>query len=173
MTSTSISTRHGQEGAAVTQGRIVSMDYTVRLDDGRVVETTWGRGPVNYLHGGGQLLPALERALEGLAEGEQAEFVLAPEDAYGPRREENLATLPRSAFPGDVELRPGITLLARTSAGQGFPLTVKEVKGEQVLVDMNHPLAGERLSFQVTIRAVRAAGENELFSGKPLEVERV
>src|SRR5207302_9929584 len=108
VTSTSISTRHGQEGAAVTQGRIVSMDYTVRLDDGRVVETTWGRGPVNYLHGGGQLLPALERALEGLAEGEQAEFVLAPEDAYGPRREENLATLPRSAFPGDVELRPGI-----------------------------------------------------------------
>jgi FKBP-type peptidyl-prolyl cis-trans isomerase SlyD len=149
------------------------MDYTVSLDDGRVVETTRGRGPVDYLHGGGQLLPALERALEGLAEGEQAEFVLSPDDAYGPRNEENLATLPRSAFPSDVELHAGVSLMARTSSGQGFPLTVKEVKGEQVVVDMNHPLAGERLSFEVTIRAVRAAGANELFSGKPLAVEKV
>jgi FKBP-type peptidyl-prolyl cis-trans isomerase SlyD len=159
--------------AAVQMGCVVSMDYTVRLDDGRVVETTWGKTPVEYLHGGGQLLPALERALEGLAEGEQAEFVIQPEDAYGPRRDENLASIPRSAFPNDVDLKPGVALLARTSSGQGFPLTVREVTGDQVLVDMNHPLAGERLSFEVTIRAVRAAGPGEVFSGKPLAVEKV
>jgi FKBP-type peptidyl-prolyl cis-trans isomerase SlyD len=154
-------------------GCVVSMDYTVRLDDGRVVETTWGKVPVEYLHGGGQLLPALERALEGLTEGDEAEFILQPEDAYGARRDENLASIPRSAFPSDVELKPGVALLARTTSGQGFPLTVREVKADNVLVDMNHPLAGERLSFSVTIRAVRVAGPGELFSGKPLAVEKV
>ena len=159
--------------AAVQTGCIVSMDYTVRLDDGRVVETTWGKSPVEYLHGGGQLLPALERALEGLGEGQDAEFTLPPEDAYGPRRDENLATLPRTAFPEDVNLKPGAALLARTSSGQGFPLTVREVKGDQVVVDMNHPLAGQSLIFQVSIRAVRAAGPGEVFSGRPLAVEKV
>ena len=163
----------GPAAAAVQAGCVVSMDYTVRLDDGRVVETTWGKGPVEYLHGGGQLLPALERALEGLAEGQHAEFTLPPEDAYGPRKDESLTALPRSAFPRDVELKPGVALMARTAQGQGFPLTVREVQGERILVDMNHPLAGERLRFQVSVRAVRAAGPGELFSGKPQNVEKV
>jgi FKBP-type peptidyl-prolyl cis-trans isomerase SlyD len=159
--------------AAIQRGCVVLMDYTVSLDDGSVVETTRGRKPVEYLHGGGQLLPALESALEGLAEGQRAEFALACEDAYGPRHEGNLALLPRRAFPGEVDLRPGVAVMARTAAGLGFPLTVREVKGQNVVVDLNHPLAGQRLSFQVFIRAVRAAGANELFSGKPHEVERV
>ena len=159
--------------AAVQAGCVVLMDYTVRLDDGRVVETTWGKTPVEYLHGGGQLLPALERALEGLGEGQAAEFTIPPEDAYGPRRDENLTTLPRTAFPEGVELKPGAALLARTSTGQGFPLTVRAVDGDQVVVDMNHPLAGKSLSFEVSIRAVRAAGQGELFSGRPQAVEKV
>ncbi len=152
---------------------IVAMDYTVRLDDGRVVETTRGRAPVEYLHGGGQLLPAPEKALEGMLEGQEAEFSLRPEDAYGTHKEGNLATLPRDSFPDDVELRPGLALMARTTSGQGFPMTVREVNGDKVVVDMNHPLAGERLLFHVQIRSVRPAGSNDLFTGKPQLIEKV
>jgi len=157
----------------VQAGCVVSMDYTVRLEDGKVVETTWGKSPVEYLHGGGQLLPALERALEGLGEGENAAFTLPPEDAYGPRREENLATIPRKAFPAQVALEPGIALMARSSTGQTYPLTVRDVQGDQVVVDMNHPLAGKPLSFEVTIRVVRLAGPADLFGGKPQLIEKV
>ena len=160
-------------GAEVREGCVVSIDYSVRLDSGRIVETNEGTSPIEYLHGSGQLLPALERALVGLGEGEAAEFTLAPQDAYGDRREENTATLPRSMFPEDIDLKPGVPLMARTASGHGFPLTVLSVKGEHVQVDMNHPLAGQRLAFNVTVRSVRAAGANELFYGKPREMEKV
>jgi FKBP-type peptidyl-prolyl cis-trans isomerase SlyD len=157
----------------VEGGRVVSMDYLVRLGDGQIVETSLGKEPVEYLHGGGQILPALEKALEGLREGEQAAFSIPPEDAYGERKDDNVVSLPRSLFPIDVELKPGICLYARASGGQSYPITVREVKPEAVLVDLNHPLAGERLYFEVTIRGVRAAGTEEIFTGRPIELEVV
>ena len=169
----SSTTRTHFGGPEVREGCVVSIDYSVRLDSGKLVESNDGVGLIEYLHGGGQLLPALERALVGLAEGEEAEFTLSPDEAYGDRREENTATLPRSMFPEDIDLKPGVPLMARTASGHGFPLTVLSVKGQQVQVDMNHPLAGQRLSFNVTVRSVRAAGANELFYGKPREMERV
>jgi FKBP-type peptidyl-prolyl cis-trans isomerase SlyD len=157
----------------VTGGRVVSLDYLVRLGSGQVVETSMGKNPIEYLHGGGQILPALERALEGLREGEQAAFSIPCEDAYGERKEDNVVTLPRTLFPADVELKPGLCLYARASGGQSYPITVREVRSTDVLVDLNHPLAGERLYFEVTIRAVRHAGSEEIFAGKPHEIEVV
>src|SRR6184192_2328477 len=142
----------------VKTGRVVLLDYMVRVGSGQVVETSAGKSPIEYLHGGGQILPALEKALEGLREGEQASFSIPPEDAYGPRKEDNVVTLPRGLFPGEVDLRPGLCLYARASGGQSYPITVREVRNDTVLVDLNHPLAGERLYFEVTIRAVRHAG---------------
>jgi FKBP-type peptidyl-prolyl cis-trans isomerase SlyD len=72
-----------------------------------------------------------------------------------------------------VDLKPGLCLYARASGGQSYPITVREVRIDTVLVDLNHPLAGERLFFEVTIRAVRAAGTEEIFTGKPQEIEVV
>jgi FKBP-type peptidyl-prolyl cis-trans isomerase SlyD len=157
----------------VGDGRVVSLQYMVRLGNGQVVETSLGKDPIEYLHGGGQILPALERALEGLREGEQAAFSIPCEDAYGERKEDNVVTLPRALFPADVELKPGLCLYARASGGQSYPITVREVRDSDVLVDLNHPLAGERLYFEVTIRAVRTAGSEEIFAGKPHEIEVV
>jgi FKBP-type peptidyl-prolyl cis-trans isomerase SlyD len=148
------------------------MDYVVRLDTGRVVETSSGRLPVEYLHGSGQILPALERALEGLGEGDQAAFSIASEDAYGARKPDNVVSLPRKMFPEDVELHKGLCLYAKTS-GHSYPITVREVQGDMVLVDLNHPLAGERLYFEVNIRHVRPAGNQEIFAGKAEPVEVV
>lgn len=158
----------------VEHGNVVLMEYLVRLGTGQVVETTGGKGPIEYLHGSGQILPALERALEGLREGEQAAFSIPAEDAYGARKDDNIVSLPKSLFPGDVELKPGVSLLARASGGQSYPITVREVKDDEwVVVDLNHPLAGERLFFEVSVRGVRPAGNQELFAGKTASVEVV
>jgi len=157
----------------VEGGRVVSLEYLVRLGNGRLVETSVGKDPIEYLHGGGQILPALERALEGLREGEQAAFSISCEDAYGRRSDDNLITLPKALFPVDVDLKPGVCLYARASGGQNCPITVRAVREDTVLVDLNHPLAGERLYFEVTIRGVRHAGSEEIFAGKPHEIELV
>jgi FKBP-type peptidyl-prolyl cis-trans isomerase SlyD len=153
-------------------GRVISMDYIVRVDTGKVVETSSGRQPIEYLHGSGQILPALERALEGLREGDQAAFSIGCEEAYGLRKEDNVVSLPRNLFPAEVKLEKGLCLYARAS-GASYPITVREVKEDMVVVDLNHPLAGERLFFEVNIRAVRPAGNAEIFTGKAEAAEVV
>ncbi len=157
----------------VKPGRVVLLDYMVRIGSGQVVETSAGKAPIEYLHGAGQILPALERALEGLREGEQAAFSIAADDAYGDRKEDNVVSLPKTLFPNDVKLEKGLCLYARASGGQSYPITVQEVKDDMVVVDLNHPLAGERLFFEVNIRGVRPAGNQEIFSGKAALVEVV
>jgi len=157
----------------VKHGRVILLDYMVRIGTGRVVESSAGKSTIEYLHGAGQILPALERALEGLREGEQAAFSIGAEDAYGQRKDDNVVSLPRSLFPTDVKLEKGICLYARASGGQSYPITVMQVKTDMVVVDLNHPLAGERLFFEVNIRGVRPAGNQELFAGKAAEVEVV
>ncbi len=157
----------------VKHGRVILLDYMVRIGTGRVVESSAGKSPIEYLHGAGQILPALERALEGLREGEQAAFSIGAEDAYGERKDDNVVSLPRSLFPTDVKLEKGVCLYARASGGQSYPITVMQVKTDMVVVDLNHPLAGERLFFEVNIRGVRPAGNQELFAGKAAAVEVV
>ena len=157
----------------VKTGRVILLDYMVRVGTGQVVESSAGKAPIEYLHGAGQILPALERALEGLREGEQAAFSIAAEEAYGQRKEDNVVALPKTLFPTDVKLEKGLCLYARAGGGQSYPITVKEVKKEMVVVDLNHPLAGERLFFEVNIRGVRPAGNQELFAGRAAEAEVV
>jgi FKBP-type peptidyl-prolyl cis-trans isomerase SlyD len=157
----------------VKTGRVVLLDYMVRVETGQVVESSSGKAPIEYLHGAGQILPALERALEGLREGEQAAFSIPAEDAYGERKDDNVVSLPKTLFPDDVKLEQGLCLYARASGGQSYPITVREVKEDMVVVDLNHPLAGERLFFEVSIRGVRPAGNQEIFAGKAASMEVV
>ena len=156
----------------VRDGRVISLQYRVRLANGQIVEST-REAPMDYLHGGGQILPALEQALEGLLEGERAAFSIAPEDAYGARDDDNLATLPKGLFPDGAEVEPGVQLLARAPSGQTYPITVREVAGDKVTVDLNHPLAGERLYFDVCVISVRPAADDELFVGRARAAESV
>ena len=90
----------------VEGGRVVSLEYLVRLGSGQLVETSVGKDPIEYLHGGGQILPALERALEGLREGEQAAFSIPCEDAYGTRSEDNVISLPREKMKSSAPSAP-------------------------------------------------------------------
>src|SRR3954462_428202 len=163
-------------------GRGILLDYMVRVGTGQVVESSSGKAPIEYLHGAGQILPALERALEGLREGEQAAFSIPAEDAYGERKDDNVVSLPKTLFPDDVKLEQGLCLYARASGGQSYPLTVRAGEGDMggggpkenmVVVDQNHPLAGERPFFEVNIRGVRPAGNQEIFAGKAASMEVV
>jgi FKBP-type peptidyl-prolyl cis-trans isomerase SlyD len=157
----------------VQTGRIVTIDYQVRLADGEVVEATETGSPVQYLHGAGMLLPSLEMALDHLEEGTRNRFVIDARHAYGERDETSVVTLPRTIFPNSVDLIVGARLAARTSGGETYPLTVQEIFGDRVVVDLNHPLAGKDLHFDVIVRSVRSAGTEEVFTGKPHAVEVV
>jgi FKBP-type peptidyl-prolyl cis-trans isomerase SlyD len=157
----------------VGTGRVVTMEYAVRLASGEVVEKSRRDAPVQYLHGAGMLLPSLEDALEDVEEGVRKRFVLAPGQAYGDRDEARVLSLPRNLFQDDGDLHPGARMAARMADGDLHPLTVRDVKRDRVVVDLNHPLAGQALHFDVVVREVRTAGPEELFSGKPREVERV
>lgn len=157
----------------VAAGRIVSMEYAVTLSSGEVIEQTENGQPVQYLHGAGMLLPSLEAALEATEEGTRRRFTLSPLDAYGERDESQVITLPRAIFPDEVELKRGARLQARTTGGDAHMVTVRDIYSDRVEVDMNHPLAGQALHFDVLVREVRAAGTGELFSGKPRALEVV
>lgn len=157
----------------VEAGRIVSMEYTVSLASGEVIETTEEDAPVQYLHGAGMLLPSLEAALESMEEGTRRKFVIPAREAYGERDETNVVTLPRTLFPSQADLVVGARLAARTSGGETYPLTVRELFPDKVVVDLNHPLAGKALHFDVSVRQVRTAGTDEMFVGKPRQVEIV
>ena len=157
----------------VEAGRIVAIEYQVTLADGELVEATERGQPVQYLHGSGMLLPSLESELDQVEEGARKQFVIEAAQAYGERDESSVVTLPRTVFPATIDLSVGARLAARTSGGETYPLTVREIFSDKVVVDLNHPLAGKDLHFDVVIRAVRSAGTDEMFTGKPHPVEIV
>jgi FKBP-type peptidyl-prolyl cis-trans isomerase SlyD len=149
----------------IADGTVVGIDYALHLGDGKVVDASETGEPLVYLHGGGQIVPGLEAALEGLGEGDRKQVVVAPNDGYGPRDPRGVQEVPRAAFPPDFDPQPGMELTAEGEEGEPVPFVVKEVKPESVVIDLNHPLAGATLHFDVTVREVRAATEDEKAHG--------
>ncbi len=158
-----------QERLTVQDNMVVTLAYTLRLKDGRVVESSEESEPITFIQGAGEILPALEEALYGMAVGEEKEVWLAPEDAYGPRRADAYQVVPRSEFPEDFPLAPGVGLYVYTETGEAFPAYIAEVGPDTVTLDFNHPLAGEELHFTVKIVALRPATPEELEHGHPHE----
>ncbi|MBN1584031.1 MAG: peptidylprolyl isomerase [Anaerolineae bacterium] len=145
---------------------IVSLDYTLHLDGGQLVDSSSDGEPLEFLHGRGAIIPGLEQALYGMAVGEEKNVVVAPADGYGKRDPEALQVVPRHAFPPDLELEVGRMLHMRdSSTRQVFQTIVREIRPDDVLLDFNHPLAGETLHFHVQIAGVRAATGEELEHG--------
>ena len=143
---------------------VVSMDYTLTGSDGQVIDTSTGGEPLVYLHGHGHIIPGLESAIEGRSAGDELSVSVQPEDGYGPYREELVQQVPLEAFDGVEKVEPGMSFRAESAAG---PMTVmvREVGSETVTVDANHMLAGQVLNFQVAIKDVREATENEKSEG--------
>jgi len=146
--------------ARVGAGKYVTINYTLRTNGAirHIRSAVWGDEPLEYLHGGGRLLPGLERALEGKVEGDRFVATLPPEDAYGLRDKALQQRVAAEEFGGVDQIEAGMCFLAQSEDGQRVEnVIITEVNEENgfVVVDTNHPLAGMTLEFEVTVVAVR------------------
>jgi FKBP-type peptidyl-prolyl cis-trans isomerase SlyD len=151
----------------ISKDRVVCMDYTIRLANGQTVESSVGQEPLTYLHGRRQIVPGVEKAIEGLETGALLEIVVPPAEAYGERDPAGVFVVPRSAFPVGEEIGPGMMFSASRPDGKNITFRVIEASDELVLVDTNHPLAGETLHISIHVHHVRSATTHELYSGRP------
>lgn len=150
---------------AVADGMVVTFDFTLRLDDDEIADTTEGQMPLRFVVGQGQLLPALEDAMIGMVVGEQRQITIKPEDAYGEWDEDALEEVALSDLPEDVDLEEGAALEVTDNEGETYEATVYEIGKESVTLDYNHPLAGETLQFAVKVIDIRPATPTELEHG--------
>lgn len=147
----------------IEKNKVVTFHYTVFEADGGQAESSQGRDPLVILYGHGNIIPGLEKALEGKAAGDRVEVTVPPEEAYGERSDALLQRIPKKHF-GDTKLVAGQMLVAQTQQG-ARPLKVLKVGMSVVDVDFNHPMAGKTLRFEVDIQDVRDADEEEIAHG--------
>jgi FKBP-type peptidyl-prolyl cis-trans isomerase 2 len=142
------------EPAAIQDGSRVTIEFTLTLDDGTVVESTADRGgPVVYQQGASEIPPALEQALDGLHVGQEKKVTLAPEDAYGPVDPAAFRTVPLEALPEGAR-RVGAQLVTTDGEGNHRPVRVHQVDGDEAILDFNHPLAGQTIHFEIRVTGV-------------------
>jgi FKBP-type peptidyl-prolyl cis-trans isomerase SlyD len=151
--------------AVVAKNKVVSLIYVVRNEKGEIFE--YRDLPVSYVHGSGaDLFPRIEQALEGRAVGDRVAVQLTPADAFGDRD-------PKLIFTDDIENAPpelrrvGAEFEAQNAKGESIMLTVTRIEGDKITVDANHPLAGQNISFEVTVRDIRDATPEEIRNGRP------
>ncbi len=147
-----------------TRDTVVSMHYTLKDDSGTVLDSSSGGEPMSYLHGYGNIIRGLERALEGTQTGHKSKVTVDAADGYGERREEMVVAAPREQFDPSMDLEPGLQVMAQGPNGP-VVFTVKEVGDREVRLDGNHPLAGQRLHFEIEVTEVRKATKEELSHG--------
>lgn len=148
----------------IAKNRVVSFHYTLRDEQGNVLDASGARGPLTYLHGKNNIIPGLEQALAGKSAGDTLEVAVPPEQGYGPRSDALVQILPRSRFAEAGELTPGMQL--RASGPQGARVvTIVRVERDFITVDANHPLAGRTLHFSVEVADVRKATHEEIAHG--------
>ena len=159
-------TKEFEQDSAVADGMVVSLAYTLRLDDGEEVDSAASDDPLVYLHGAQNIIPGLEQALTGLKVGDNRRVSVNSVDAYGDFDEEAFELVPYDAFPADVDLEEGMGLrMVESGTGRQVEATIAELRDEGALLDLNHPLAGETLHFDVEIVGLRRATTDEIAHG--------
>ncbi|CAI8318916.1 MAG: FKBP-type peptidyl-prolyl cis-trans isomerase SlyD [Cellvibrionales bacterium UBA7375] len=143
----------------------VSFHYKLTDDDGISIDSSEGKEPLGYLHGAGNIIPGLEKALEGKTIGDSLTVAVTAAEGYGEVQKELIQEVAKEAFQGVDNIEVGMQFEAQTGQGGTVPVTVIAVTDEIVTVDGNHPLAGKNLNFDVTIEEVREASEEELARG--------
>ena len=149
----------------IANQHVVAIDYTLSNDAGEVIDSSQGAEPLVYLHGAGNIIAGLENALAGKAVGDELDVSIEPEDAYGEYSAELITNLGREMFEGVDELEVGVQFHASAPDGGMQIVTIRDIDGDQVTIDGNHPLAGQQLNFKVKVVSVRAASEEELAHG--------
>jgi FKBP-type peptidyl-prolyl cis-trans isomerase SlyD len=144
----------------ITKNKVAAIHYTLRDNEGTIIDSSEGRDPLQYLHGAGNLIAGMEEGLEGKSKGDKLNLKIQPEKGYGEKDENLVQKVPRSAF-GDQEVKSGM----RFSTNQGGVVTVTHIGLDSITVDGNHPLAGIELNFAVEVVEVRNATDEEITHG--------
>lgn len=144
---------------------VVVIEYTLRNDEGEVLDSSTGGAPLTFLHGRGQLIPGVEKALLGKQAGDELRFIVPAEEGYGEYDPDAMQTVGRGAFPPDFAIEEGQEFFVEDQQGNTRAVSVAGIDGDQISLDFNHPLAGEDLDFEIKIKEVRAATAEELAHG--------
>jgi FKBP-type peptidyl-prolyl cis-trans isomerase SlyD len=148
----------------ITKDKVVVIDYCLKNSGGDVLDSSEDAAPLEYLHGYSNVIPGLERELEGKNETDEFSVVVEPKDGYGEYNDNLVMEVPRENFPEDIEITVGTQFEADSDQGT-IPVTVIKAASELITVDANHPLAGEKLFFSVKVVSVRDATQDELDNG--------
>ena len=137
--------------AEAKQGDTVHVHYTGRLADGTTFDSSQDRDPLEITLGQGAVIPGFEKAVEGMAVGDQKTAAIPVDEAYGPRRDELVMDVPRTQLPDGLDPKPGEQLRMQTPDGQAVPVVVADASNETIKIDANHPLAGKDLTFDLLL----------------------
>lgn len=148
----------GDSKMVVSNGKHVSLEYTLKLDDKSVLESNVGREPMTYIHGAHEIVPGLEKALEGMAIGDKKRVEVKPADGYGDVDPKAFKEVKKSQVPENA-WKVGTQLEAKSPDGQSMFPRVAEVKRDTIVLDFNHPLAGKTLFFDVKILDIRSGNK--------------
>jgi FKBP-type peptidyl-prolyl cis-trans isomerase SlyD len=138
---------------AIENGSKVRLEYTLKDDGGTVLDSNKGRDPLTYTQGQQQIVPGLEKALNGMRAGDEKKVTVKPVDAYGETNPNAVTEVPKEMLPPDA-LKVGTELVAQSQAGDRRIVRIKEIKEKTVVIDLNHPLAGKTLFFDVKVLGV-------------------
>lgn len=149
----------------IKEGTVVSLAYTLTDNAGEEIDKADKSEPFEYLHGVGQIVPGLEKALAGLLVGAKKKVQVSPAEGYGEVEPQLRTKASRNQFPPGADMQVGMRFAAEVGPGQQIVFTVTEVKGEDIMLDGNHPLAGVTLNFDVEVLGIRAATAEEMSHG--------
>jgi len=138
----------------VKNGMYVSVDYTGTLENGEQFDSNQGRDPLEFKVGEGRVIKGFEEAVLGMTLDEKKTFTIVPEEAYGQRDESFIHEIPAADIPSEIVPEVGQTLALRSPDGREFPARIAAVDSEKVTFDLNHPLAGESLTFEIQIKSI-------------------
>jgi len=148
----------------ITKNKVVSIHYTLTNNGGEVIDSSNGEDPLAFIYGLGQIIPGLEKELDGKATGDKFQVSIPPEEAYGVRNDQMVQKVPKTEFEEVETVQVGMQFQVDTPNGPMI-LTVVEILENELVLDANHPLAGETLNFDVEVSAVRDATQEELDHG--------
>jgi FKBP-type peptidyl-prolyl cis-trans isomerase SlyD len=148
----------------VQKNKVVAIDYKLTDAKGAMIDSSADHGPLTYIQGIGNLIPGLEKELEGKKTGDNLKVTIAAKDGYGERNDSLCQVVPRSQFESTEGLEVGMQFEVETEQGE-LVVSVTKIEGENVTVDGNHPLAGVELHFDVTIKSIRDASAEEIAHG--------
>jgi len=145
----------------VAENLMVTLDYTLTVDD-QIIDSSEKNGPIQFVHGNGEIISGLDRQLEGLEIGIDRKIIVSPEEGYGIFQDDRLVDFPRDQFPENIPLELGTKLALKDQDGNPHQARIYEIKDDTVILDFNHVLAGKELHFDVNVKELRPATLEEL-----------